>query len=178
MPGKAPQKAAHMKGRATLYKGISMRSRLEADFAASMDRSGCTWKYEPKCFASEQGQWLPDFQVWNSADLDGRGVLIELKPVSLVTPSRAGDDPFARVDKVLEQMSIAWSSDSEWPINLVFWTYGASQPDLMIQGRYGQPWTMSIPNCPIYPLWPGMSQANLIQAFEDTIAEMRVADAH
>lgn len=49
--------------RPTIYKGIEMRSRLEARFAAWMDRNEWEWAYEPECFATEEGQYLPDFEI-------------------------------------------------------------------------------------------------------------------
>lgn len=50
--------------RPTIYRGIRMRSRLEARFAAFLDSSGRPWRYEPTCFADETGQYLPDFLTW------------------------------------------------------------------------------------------------------------------
>lgn len=47
--------------RPTTYNGIRMRSRLEARFAAFLDRTRWDWDYEPRAFASESGQYLPDF---------------------------------------------------------------------------------------------------------------------
>lgn len=49
--------------RPTTYNGIAMRSRLEAAFAAFLDRHGFAWQYEPRAFASAAGQYLPDFQI-------------------------------------------------------------------------------------------------------------------
>lgn len=59
--------------RPTIYKGIEMRSRLEARWAAAFDAEleeerlgglpGCEWEYEPFCFAGAGGQYLPDFRV-------------------------------------------------------------------------------------------------------------------
>src|SRR5262245_40166801 len=40
-----------------------MRSRAEARFAAFLDRAGLSWHYEPRAFASPQGQYLPDFSI-------------------------------------------------------------------------------------------------------------------
>lgn len=51
-----------MKPRPTIYKGVQMRSRLEALFVASIEGL-CTWEYEPMCFADEHGQYLPDFRL-------------------------------------------------------------------------------------------------------------------
>lgn len=65
-----------MKARQTTYKGIKMRSRLEASFAAHIDGL-CTWAYEPRCYADETGQYLPDFHCqWTHED----HTFIEVKP--------------------------------------------------------------------------------------------------
>jgi hypothetical protein len=55
--------AATMKARPTTYKGIEMRSRLEAGYAQWLDTVNITWEYEPTCFGSDRGQYLPDFQL-------------------------------------------------------------------------------------------------------------------
>lgn len=52
-----------MKPRTTVYKGITMRSRLEAGFAAWLDECSFTWQYEPHAFAGARGQYLPDFRI-------------------------------------------------------------------------------------------------------------------
>lgn len=69
--------------RPTTYKGIQMRSRLEALFAQELDEvpgKGQTgWEYEPQCFASEAGQYLPDFRINYEA---GPVRYIEVKPPS------------------------------------------------------------------------------------------------
>lgn len=49
--------------RPTVYKGTQMRSRLEARFAQWMDFHQWEWVYEPECFASADGQYLPDFEL-------------------------------------------------------------------------------------------------------------------
>lgn len=42
-----------------------MRSRLEASFAEWLDGdSSHVWQYESQCFASKDGQYLPDFHVY------------------------------------------------------------------------------------------------------------------
>ena len=53
------------KARPTTYRGIQMRSRLEARFAATLDAIGHPWQYEPRAFGSRDGQYLPDFLVDN-----------------------------------------------------------------------------------------------------------------
>lgn len=51
-------------GRPTTYKGIRMRSRLEAATAAAFDRHNVPWEYEPEAFQAEDGtQYLPDFAI-------------------------------------------------------------------------------------------------------------------
>lgn len=65
-----------MRARPTTYRGIRMRSRLEAAYAASL-HGLATWKYEPECFADETGQYLPDFLVsYTHHD----HVYVEIKP--------------------------------------------------------------------------------------------------
>lgn len=98
------------KARPTVYKGIQMRSRLEAAFAAWLDKFDMTWKYEPHAFASENGQYLPDFEL---PEIEFIGpparVFIEVKPTQ--------PDP----DVLLAQRSIIKDSDPEaqlvavWP---------------------------------------------------------------
>jgi hypothetical protein len=70
--------------RSTVYKGIKMRSRLEAGFAAWLDDAEFSWTYEPRCYASEEGQYLPDFLL-NGASILGfkdeyQPVFVEVKP--------------------------------------------------------------------------------------------------
>ena len=102
------------KGRETLYKGIKMRSRLEADFAGFLDRSGVEWDYEKPCFAGPGGQWLPDFRL-PGAEVP---VYFEIKPRSLL------DDEDFDVDAILERMSVAWLTDPVAILQLTFWTWG------------------------------------------------------
>lgn len=64
------------KARPTTYRGIQMRSRLEARYAAELDAKGKSWTYEPRAFANQRGQYLPDFEViWGD-----RLMFIEVKP--------------------------------------------------------------------------------------------------
>lgn len=69
----------NMKPRPTTYKGIQMRSRLEAAYAQSLDNrqpQPPVWDYEPECFADETGQYLPDFA------LHGGYQYVEVKPAN------------------------------------------------------------------------------------------------
>jgi hypothetical protein len=95
-----------------LYRGIKMRSRLEADVARDLDIYGVGWTYEPQCFANEHGQYLPDFKVDNSY---GTALYWEIKPISF---------PFEDIPPVLTRMSIIWDSDPSAILCLVLWKYG------------------------------------------------------
>lgn len=73
--------------RPTTYKGIKMRSRLEAGYAQWLDLAELKWEYEPQCFASEKGQYLPDFVIhdlsvsWEPAPITA---YVEVKPTPFV----------------------------------------------------------------------------------------------
>ena len=107
--------------RPTLYKGIQMRSRLEADFAAFLDQSGAEWEYEPICFAGPDGQWLPDFCVLQDEDL----IYFEIKPESLQAE---------QIDAVLTQMRVAWLTEPDAILQLVIWSYGDPRRSHTIMG--------------------------------------------
>jgi hypothetical protein len=86
-----------LQARPTIYKGIQMRSRLEAQVAADFDRLGVAWEYEPMCFASPAGQYLPDFVLhWRDHD-----TYLEVKPPQ-------SDDELRRI---AARMEIVWESD-------------------------------------------------------------------
>lgn len=89
--------------RPTLYRGIPMRSRLEARAAGELHRRGFFWEYEPDCFADESGQYLPDFEVIaNSGFVFARSTYVEVKP-----------RPWAEAAKqaaLRKQMEIIWRS--------------------------------------------------------------------
>lgn len=73
-----------LQARPTLYKGIQMRSRLEAGYAMWLDEMGFTWSYEPHCFASRSGQYLPDFRLEDVQFGRRRWVVyVETKPTAV-----------------------------------------------------------------------------------------------
>jgi hypothetical protein len=98
-----------MKARATIYRGIEMRSRLEADFAAFLDRASAEWEYEPVCFAGPNDQWLPDFRARMS---DGPWTYFEIKP----TLGQASD--------ALDRMVVVWLTDPSAYLQAVAWIFG------------------------------------------------------
>lgn len=91
-----------MKARPTTYKGIEMRSRLEAGYAAWLDTMGWEWAYEPRAFASEDGQYLPDFRiedVYNRVAGECSHAYVEIKPHS------------RGLDIVFQRMEVIWDSE-------------------------------------------------------------------
>ncbi len=112
-----------------------MRSRLEAGFAAWLDRQQLEWKYEPDCYADEEyGQWLPDFAVEIETDIGAsiqgfRTVLIDVKPSIFLDnrPSAVAEIqrwlgimvhqpdppgwPYAAIDGVPAGLVQGWGSD-------------------------------------------------------------------
>lgn len=143
--------------RPTVYKGIQMRSRLEADYAAALDRDERPWTYEPTCFAGPDSQWLPDFKA------EMTSAYIEVKPAYLIeNDAETFMDVYARVDKILTRMTVAWLSEPDATLNLVFWRYGGSQEEapLSIECAPGYPgWLAYTPSTLDLPmLWPGMGQ--------------------
>lgn len=97
-----------LKARPTVYAGIHMRSRLEARFAQELDRRHVRWRYEPLCFASKTGQYLPDFEILGK----GFPSFVEVKPT---------DQPGAQ-DRMLiihatypwAELTVAWPTGNGW----------------------------------------------------------------
>lgn len=150
-----------IKARPTTYKGIQMRSRLEADYAAALDRDGEKWEYEPTCFAGPDGQWLPDFRIGHDS------IYTELKPAHLIAwDTREPLGVYERIDKILQQMTVTWLSEPEATLRLVFWSYGCEQMEapLVIMGsQLGPRWLAYMPSTLDLPmLWPGMGQAQSV----------------
>lgn len=155
MPAKTEDRP-ETKGRPTLYKGIRMRSRLEAAYAAYLDRLQVSWEYEPECFASARGQWLPDFSF-----VGAPGRYIEVKPPELLDfrPHETADERYARIDTILGRMAIAWESQPEARVELVFFDYERSEPHATIAAMRRSPWFVLVPNSGAYQtIWGGMGQ--------------------
>jgi len=83
-------------GRPTYYKSTKMRSRTEAKVAAELDRLGMEWTYEGDAFASERGQYLPDFVV---GELGDGPLVIEVKPKT------------EQIGPALAKMLVVWDTD-------------------------------------------------------------------
>lgn len=104
-----------------MYNGIKMRSRLEADFAAFLDRSGADWEYEPVCFAGPHSQWLPDFRITENE----KRIYVEVKPASLL-----GE----QIDPTLERMTVAWLTEPTAILHLALWPFGEPVRSVNIMG--------------------------------------------
>lgn len=124
--------ATPLKARPTVYKGVQMRSRMEAGFAQWCDRSALHWQYEPSAFASERGQYLPDFLVHVPVCLGGnvsmRVAYVEVKPDAVFL----GEDFHAITDR----MAIVFDSEPRTCLLAVteratyFVTLSATGPDI------------------------------------------------
>lgn len=98
------------KARPTVYKGTQMRSRLEAGYAAWLDKNGFRWEYEPCAFATEDGQYLPDFRLHEvrllSPPVGTRTVYVEVKHESY-------DWGTADADRLLRSMCVILHSEPD-----------------------------------------------------------------
>lgn len=92
--------------RPTLYRGIRMRSRLEATIAEWFDDRMLTWSYEGVAYAHPGGQYLPDFRLSK--------IMVEGVPTELyveVKPPRLEDDQPGFVGRTLTAMESVLASD-------------------------------------------------------------------
>lgn len=98
--------------RPTMYRGIQMRSRLEAEYAAFLDsdEDAGRWEYEPRAYANERGQYLPDFLIHGDS---GAHYFVEVKPT------------VERALGVLERMEIILDSEPEAVLFVVIPGIGA-----------------------------------------------------
>lgn len=103
-------------GRTTFYNGIRMRSRLEASFAAWLDRHELEWSYEGPAFGNPARQYLPDFTVTSEV---GR-IFVEVKPKPLSFDEIAWRADVIRASIPNARLVAVWpASDhvlSEWMI--------------------------------------------------------------
>lgn len=113
--------------RPTIYKGVRMRSRLEAKVAETLDWYRFPWRYEPQCFASELGQYLPDFQLFDT------DVYLEVKP-------QLSDNPYP-----LKDPRSYWSLTNKYrdiilaskpQATFLFWAVDSSTTNGVARGGY------------------------------------------
>ena len=99
----------YLQARPTVYRGIQMRSRLEATWAAWLDELGTwRWEYEPCCFADGGAQYLPDFRLYGEGD--GEPTYLEVK--GLITDL---DAEMARMEVILasEPLAALWLAEGK-----------------------------------------------------------------
>jgi len=135
------------KARTTYYKGIIMRSRLEASYAEALDRGGFAWKYEPYVFASPSGQWLPDFVV----SLDACEVYVEVKSASWLHRDNKAD-----INRLLDRMSSLWLTCKDAVAFIDFVDYPAAELSRSTIGRKSDvgAWWLHDPSLPLPLVWP------------------------
>lgn len=94
----------------TVYRGISMRSKLEAEFARYLDSHGFEgWAYEPRIFGPVGQGYMPDFHILDQ----GRSCYIEVKPtVSLASEAKARMETIWRDEP--DAILLAVSGDGWW----------------------------------------------------------------
>lgn len=105
--------ADRFKARPTVYKGVKMRSRLEAGFAAWLDDRRFEWAYEPGAFAGERGQYLPDFRIESlrcSWLEEPATAYVEVKPKAWPYWDER-DDADQEHEALMRRMAIIWESE-------------------------------------------------------------------
>ena len=110
-----------------------MRSRLVADFAASLDLGGARWKYAPELFRNHSFEWLPDFRL----DGEKNPRFIEVQPVEFFIDGHDGDDAVYRIDSTIERMEIARTRHPKAHLVLVGWRYGAENYVVYMESMVG-----------------------------------------
>ena len=127
------------------------------------DQIGESWEYEPTCFADEDGQWLPDFRLSEESGL----CYVEVKPAYLLDrqDGESMRENVDRIDVLLRQMTIAWRSEPDAWLELIFWRYGGQGAALSILGEQTRAWVTFGAEQPRIPLlWSGMGQLDSLNA--------------
>lgn len=101
--------------RPTTYRGIRMRSGLEAAYARILDSNGRPWEYEPRAFADETDHYLPDFRTTAQTTT----TYVETKPDPILDDSRD-------LDRVLARLRIVHASEPEAWLRLVALSWNGS----------------------------------------------------
>ena len=109
--------------RPTVYRGIQMRSRLEARWAAHLDETGCSWAYEPRAYADGVSQYLPDFQILAIPEYPGPASIPafqEVRPTidgayraMAQMPTIWASEPRALLMVVVPDLELYWVADRQ-----------------------------------------------------------------
>lgn len=95
--------------RPTYYRGILMRSRLEATVAEWLDARMVKWEYEPARHSGPGGTYLPDFRL-PDVHIDGTPQVLHLE----VKPLRLDRQPPGEwVGPLLKSMEWIWQAEPQ-----------------------------------------------------------------
>lgn len=100
------------------YHGVTMRSRLERDFAFYLDLMGVKWRYEPAIYGPNGEGYLPDFQIVSSTP-----TFVELKPLK------------ADVREAARRMEVIWETHPDAVLIVA-----CGEGSTFYTARKGQPW--------------------------------------
>jgi len=157
------------KARPTTYKGIKMRSRLEAGFAAWLDEFSVEWNYEPRAYAAEEGQYLPDFELPEiSFAGNPRRVFVEIKPRQPDLATLLAQRRIIKASEPQAKLVAVWPDGDHYRSMLVLdemgqtviWTVRSETIALEIElpacngpwfGEYWKPKTVTQPAAPELP---------------------------
>lgn len=116
----------NFKARPTVYKGVAMRSRLEAGFAQWLDTRGVEWEYEPCAFGSDAGQYLPDFRIKDIPVRQGDpgDLYVEVKPrapdLGTIHELVWGQPDLPGLAGLGRRMAVIWESEPEAELALLW----------------------------------------------------------
>lgn len=157
-----------LQARPTTYDGIQMRSRLEAQWAANWDSRKLDWSYEPQCFATASGQYLPDFAM--RVPGESRLTFIEIK----------GAVTDAQLQAAQQRMEIIWASIPSASLVLLVGepgrcrSYAASAPGRWVEAS-AEPPPVTV-KLPAERTYRALSAA-LVEA-EQRVADLLPADTY
>jgi|SRR6185436_8372936 len=114
-----------------------MRSRNEARFAQYLDSTGVDWVYEPRAYGGTNGDYLPDFQLFER----GHSLFVELK-----RPMDPEDMASAvELERAMERMEIIWQSEPDAALMLVTGDHAILGEAGHWQGTVDYPWMRHVP---------------------------------
>ncbi|WP_327169965.1 hypothetical protein [Streptomyces subrutilus] len=119
----------------TTYNGTRFRSRLEADWARTLDGLGIVWEYEPELITLPSGtQYLPDF--W----LPEIGTWLEVKGPTTPRREKATELGKARACHCAGECACQWPDGQ---MVLLGWPSHRSPNQPGYRARYGHAWWAS-----------------------------------
>jgi hypothetical protein len=105
----------------TVYRGTTMRSKLEAEFAMYLDAQGFVWQYEPAIFGPVGDGYLPDFLIHEY----GTHCYIEVKPT------------LEQANAAKDRMRVIWTWEPDAVLLIVS---GDGWWQATAKGRPWEPW--------------------------------------